>query len=160
DPQGRMYALASDVARIRAEEAQNAQARAGTAEPAVSAGLQGDAIQPLVLRVHQGECLRVRLTNQLPDEPASLHVHGSALRVSGTQAPATADEPTATAAPGASVAYEWMVPTDEPEATHAMHSHGNDRAQSGHGLFGAVVVEPKGTRWLDPRTGQETATGW
>jgi hypothetical protein len=160
DPQGRMYALASDVERVRAEEAQNAAARKGDGLPAVTAGLQGDAIQPLVLRVHQGECLRIRLTNQLRDEPASLHVHGSALRLAGTRVPATAAEPRATAAPGGTVTYEWMVPTDEPEATHVMHSHGNDRVESGHGLFGAVIVEQAGTRWLDPRTGQESATGW
>lgn len=65
DPNGRMYALASDVARIRAEEAQNAEARRGNGPPAVSVGLQGDMIQPLVLRVRQGECLLIRLANQL-----------------------------------------------------------------------------------------------
>ena len=51
DPLGRMYALTSEVARVRDEERRNAAARRSTAEPAVSIGLQGDAIQPLVLRV-------------------------------------------------------------------------------------------------------------
>jgi FtsP/CotA-like multicopper oxidase with cupredoxin domain len=77
DPQGRMYALDGEVARIRREEAANARARTGNGESAVTAGLQGDAIQPLVLRVLPGECLRVRLRNRLPgNEPASFHVHG------------------------------------------------------------------------------------
>ena len=38
DPQGRMFALEEDLARVRAEEAQNREARAGRAEPAVSVG--------------------------------------------------------------------------------------------------------------------------
>src|SRR5207249_7404041 len=50
DPQGRMFVLEEDLPRMRAEEAQNAEARAGRADPAVSVGLQGDAIQPLTLR--------------------------------------------------------------------------------------------------------------
>src|SRR5207237_10787450 len=66
DPQGRMYVLETDLPRVRAEEAQNREARAGRAEPAVSIGLHGDAIQPLTLRVNQGECLRVSLRNHLP----------------------------------------------------------------------------------------------
>jgi len=59
DPNGRMYVLESDLARVRREEMQNREARGDRAEPAVSLGLQGDAIQRLVLRVNQGECLRI-----------------------------------------------------------------------------------------------------
>ena len=57
--------LADDLDRVRKEEQQNADARAGRAEPAVSLGLQGDAIQPLTLRVDQGECLRIAFRNDL-----------------------------------------------------------------------------------------------
>ena len=41
-----------------------------------------------------------------------------------------------------------------------VHSHGDDREQSSHGLFGAVIVEPAGSRWIDPRTGADIETGW
>ena len=41
--------------RVRREQAANERARAGKGAPAVSLGLQGDAIQPLTLRVRQGE---------------------------------------------------------------------------------------------------------
>ncbi|HUQ40064.1 MAG TPA: multicopper oxidase domain-containing protein [Acidimicrobiales bacterium] len=164
DPKGRMFVLDDELARVRREEAANAAARSAGSEPAVSAGLQGDAIQPLVLRVRPGECLRVRLRNALEDEPASFHVHGSSLRIAGTNVAATAAEPRAVAAPGREVTYEWAVPTAEPEATHAVHSHGDgsgtsDREQTNHGLFGAVVVEPKGSTWSDPLTGRGPS-GW
>ncbi|MDP8969744.1 MAG: multicopper oxidase domain-containing protein [Actinomycetota bacterium] len=160
DPQGRMYALASQVDAVRAEEAANAAARAGRGNAAVSVGLQGDVIQPLTLRVLPGECLVIRLDNRLDGEPASLHLHGSSLRVAATGAAATAANPDATATPGSAVTYEWMVPADQPEATHYFHSHGEERPQTNHGLFGALVVEPAGSTWTDPLTGEPTQSGW
>ena len=161
DPEGRMYVLEADVERARAEEAQNAAARAGGADPAVSIGLQGDAIQPLTLRVAQGDCLEVRLRNDLPDgEAASFHLHGAALVLGDTNRPAVASDRAALARPGATVTYRWMVDDDEPEGTHQFHSHGDTREQSSHGLFGAVIVEPAGSQWTDPVTGSEAPTGW
>jgi hypothetical protein len=161
DPQGRMFVLEQDLARVRAEEAQNKLARADQAEPAVSIGLQGDAIQPLTLRVNQGECLRVTLRNALNDnEPASIHLHGSSWHIAGTGTPAIATNPDATIYPGQSVTYEWMVTDDEPEGTHYFHSHGDERLQTSHGLFGAVIVEQKGSTWIDPLTGSALQTGW
>ncbi|HVM05814.1 MAG TPA: multicopper oxidase domain-containing protein [Acidimicrobiales bacterium] len=161
DPEGRMYALEGDVERVRAEERRNEEARATGAEPAVSVGLQGDAIQPLTLRARPGECLRVRLRNALPgDEAASFHLHGGALVVAGTNIAAVAAQPRALARPGSSVTYEWAIGAAEPEGTHYFHSHGATRVQTGHGLFGAVIVEPAGSQWSDPLTGEPAATGW
>jgi FtsP/CotA-like multicopper oxidase with cupredoxin domain len=160
DPEGRMYALAGDVARVRAEEARNRAARRTDGDPAVSTGLQGDAIQPLTLRVRPGECLRIRLRDDLTHgEPASIHLHGTSLRVVDG-GPAVATNEAAVARPGHDVTYEWMVGDDEPEGTHYFHSHGNERFQSAHGLFGAVVVEPAGSQWSNPRTGRVGTTGW
>lgn len=160
DPAGEMYVLEGDLARVRQEEEQNRQARAGKGDAGVSLGEQGDAIQPLTLRVNQGECLRVTLTNRLTSgEPVSFHLHASGLHLlNGTAAIAT--NPDALAAPGGSVTYEWWVAEDEPEGTHYFHSHGNERLQADRGLFGAVVVEPKGSKYLDPLTGGELMTGW
>ncbi len=161
DPQGQMYVLAQDLARVREEEQQNRDARAGKADPAVSIGEQGDAIQPLTLRVNQGECLRVTLTNQLANnEPASFHLHASGLHLAGSGEPAIATNPDALAQPGVSVSYEWMVGADEPEGTHYFHSHGSERLQTNHGLFGAVIVEPKGSAYLEPIDGKPLVTGW
>lgn len=160
DPHGRMYVLEADLARVRKEEAQNAAARAGRGEPGVSLGLQGDAIQPLVIRVNPGECLRIKLRNALEGEAASFHLHDSSLRVAGTRSPAIATNPQAMARPGRAVTYEWMVQPEEPEGTHFFHSHGSTREQTSHGLFGAVIVEPKGSEWLDPTAGIPLRSGW
>ena len=74
--------------------------------------------------------------------------------------PAIATNRAAAADPGQTVEYEWMVSLDEPEGTHYFHSHGDDREQTSHGLFGALIVEPVGSAYLDPRSGREQASGW
>lgn len=161
EPQGRMFVLEQDLEWVRKEEAQNRDARVGKAEPPVSLGEQSDVIQPLTLRINQGECLRVKLTNRLVNaEPASFHLHASGLHLAGSGAPAIATNPDALVAQGGSVMYEWMVGDDEPEGTHYFHSHGNERLQTNHGLFGAVIVEPKGSKYLDPLRGDELWAGW
>ena len=161
DPEGRMYTLKEELKRVRMEEGQNRSARLDQGEPAASLGLQGDVIQPLILRVNQGECLRVKLGNALDNtEPASFHLHGSGLHLAQTGAPAIATNTTANILPGADLTYEWMVEPDEPEGTHYFHSHGNSRLQTNHGLFGALVVEPRGSVYLNPWTGEELDSGW
>ena len=146
DPDGRMYVLEQDLDRVRLEEAQNRAARADQAEPAVSIGLGGDRIQPLTIRANQGECVSIALRNALNDgEPASLHIHGSSLYVAATGEPAIATNPDASALPGESVWYEWMVAADAQEGVHYFHSHGIERFQAGHGLFGGSVIEQRGS---------------
>ncbi len=159
DPEGRMYVLEEELERVRQEEAQNRDARADRAESAVSLGLQGDAIQPLTLRANQGECLRIVLRNALEGgEPASLHIHGSSAYVASTGAPAIATNSDSMAASGGEVAYQWMI--GEDEGTYYFHSHGDGRLQTSHGLFGALIVEPRGSTYLNPIGGGELKSGW
>ena len=161
DPLGRMFALEDEVDHVRQEETLNNAARATGSEPAVSLGLQDDAIQPLVIRANQGECLRVTLRNGLANgESASLNIHGSSLYIAKTGEAAIATVPSAMAAPGTFVTYQWYIPTDTPEGTHYFHSHGNNREQTAHGLFGALIVEPSGSIYLEPKTGEALRSGW
>ncbi|MEQ1845899.1 MAG: hypothetical protein ABL983_10045, partial [Nitrospira sp.] len=78
---GFMYVLTEDVAGVRAEEVKNRTARESEdpsfAEGAVSNGLQGDLIQPLVIRANQGDCLRITLRNQIEGEPTNMIINGS-----------------------------------------------------------------------------------
>ena len=161
DPNGRMYVLEEDLPRVRQEEAQNREARADKAKPALSPGLQGDAIQPLTVRVNQDECLRIRLRNDLKKgEPASFHLHGSSLYVAKNGSPAIAANLDAIARPGETVVYEWWVGGSVPEGTHYFHSHGVTRLQTAHGLFGAVIVEPNRSQHVEPVRGGESRSGW
>ena len=160
DPQGRAFVLADRVPDVRRAEAAARAARVGTGPVPVSLGLQSDALQPLTLRVRPGECLRIVLRNEVPLEPVSFHLHGIPLVVAATGRAATEREPSAVAAVGGTVTYEWAVPAHEPEGSHYAHSHGLARPQTEHGLYAAVVVEPSGSTWLDPRSGVPEKSGW
>ncbi|MER3423579.1 MAG: hypothetical protein C4293_10435, partial [Nitrospiraceae bacterium] len=71
---GYMYVLTENIDKVRAEESKNKAAREkeGFDPGAVSTGLQGDIIQPLVLRANQGDCVKMTLRNQLDGEDGSL----------------------------------------------------------------------------------------
>ena len=81
---GYMYVLTEDVDKARAEETKNREARdkEGYDPGAVSTGLQGDVIQPLVLRANQGDCVKMTLRNQMEGEDGSLFIQASSMIVS------------------------------------------------------------------------------
>lgn len=151
DPEGYMYALAESVPAIREQEAKGADEHYG-----LSLGLGSDPIQPLTLRANVGDCVRITFENQVT-EPASFTVHGADLVVAATGEPALTSNPDSSVLPGESAVYEWYVdPTDYEENTHYVHSHGaRGRFQVGHGLFGAIIIEPAGSTYLDQRTGDD-----
>ena len=124
---GYMYALTENVAGVREEEAKNKAARESEdptfAAGAVSNGLQGDLIQPLVIRANQGDCLRVTLRNQIADEPTNMIINGSQMLVAGTGKPATANNPDALVPTGKQGEFEWYIPMDLQVGGRAFHSH-------------------------------------
>jgi len=144
DPFGYMYALDERLSEVRAADAADH----------VAVGLHDDPVQPLVLRANAGECLEIQFTNRLRDEPAALHLHGLPLH--------RGPDPDRLATPGETLAYRFAIP-DGPDAEGAyyLHDHGAGDRRIAHGLFGAVVVEPAGSRHLHPATGAPLAqNGW
>ena len=113
---GYMYVLKENVEKVRGEEAANREAREKENDPgAVSNGLQGDAIQPLVIRANQGDCLKLTLHNEIADEPTNLVINGSSMVVAATGKPATPSNPEGTIAPGGQVNFEWYIKPDTQE---------------------------------------------
>ena len=156
---GYMFVLTEDVDKVRKEELRNEDARFEENDPgAVSNGLSGDAIQPLAIRVNQGERLVIVLKNEVEEERVSLHLHGSSLVVQSTGQPATSTNADAYVESGKTQIFEWYVVPDQQEGVHHMHSHFRDQASQG--LFGSVIVEPQGSRFLDPFTGGDLKSGW
>ena len=146
---GYMYVLTKDIEKVRNEEKRNAKARADELDPgAVSTGLQGDAIQPLVIRANQGECVRIKFTNALEDEDAGFQVNGSAMIISKTGAPNTAASKGAIVPAEESQEFEWYIPVDEQEGGHVIVSHAGRDPQA-LGLVGVFIVEPRGSKYLD-----------
>ena len=160
---GYMYVLTENLDKVRAEEVANREARSkeGFDPGAVSAGLQTDMIQPLNIRGNQGDCVVITLRNQMEEleEDVSLHIHGSSMIVQKTGQAATIANPDSLVKAGESQVFEWYLRPDEQEGAHAFHSHVG-REQSSLGMIGTFIVEPMGSRYLDPLTGKETKSGW
>ncbi len=150
---GYMYVLAESLEKVREEEAENKAARTkrGHDPGAVTNGLQNQWIQPLVIRGNQGDCVKITLRNQLKEgKDVSLHIHGSSMVVTATGKAASTTNPDAIAAQNKSVKLEWYIHPNTQEGGRQFHSYSNDRELTVMGLFGAFVVEPKGSVYLDP----------
>ncbi len=158
---GYMYVLTENVKAVREEERQNAEARAapGYNPGAVTLGHQTDLITPLIIRGNQGDCMIITFRNEIEDEDAGLHIHGSEMVIQSTGQPATSVNPDANIAPGKSVVFEWYIQPDHQEGSHAFHSHAG-REPGSLGLIGAFIVEPMGAIYLDPITGKPSKSGW
>lgn len=163
---GYMYALTQDLDKVRSEEAKNKEARDkdGFDPGAVTTGLQGDMIQPLVLRANQGDCVKMTLRNQMESEDGSLFISASSMIVSATGKPATTTNPESIVAPGKAQEFEWYIHPQMQEGVRQFHSYSHDRELTVLGLFGAFIVEPKGSKYLNALgsggPAPETKTGW
>ena len=94
------------------------------------------------IRVRQGDRLRVRFVNQLP-QPSSIHWHGIRLPNNMDGVPGLTQDPVP---PGGEFVYEF----DCPDAgTFWYHPHFNSAEQLGRGLIGALVVEEKAPLAVD-----------
>jgi FtsP/CotA-like multicopper oxidase with cupredoxin domain len=94
------------------------------------------------LRVKQGDRVRVLLVNRLPVS-TTLHWHG--VRVPNA-ADGVAGITQDAVAPGRSFSYEFVA---SDAGTYWYHSHQDTTQQIEAGLFGALVVEPRGYQMAD-----------
>jgi FtsP/CotA-like multicopper oxidase with cupredoxin domain len=151
DPQGVMYALTDAIPAIRHQE-QTQQ---------VSVGLRDDPIQPLVIRANEGDCVAITFTNAASRGAVGMHIDGLrfAISSSGDQ---VGSNPSSAAAPGDTVTYRFAVPDDRrAEGGHHIHPGPGMRAAVDHGLFGSLVVEPRGSTYWDASVaGRPLASGW
>ncbi|MGE4164167.1 MAG: multicopper oxidase domain-containing protein [Vicinamibacterales bacterium] len=122
-------------------------------------------VEPLVVRACLGESVEIHLENKIQPREGrwshiGLHVQGDGIAVRTDDGSWTGTNPDSRVASGEQRVYHV-------EATHEGTYIINDLAnlQSGedgtnvHGLFGAFVVEPKGTHWRNPQTGRPARYG-
>jgi hypothetical protein len=151
DPAGKMYALNGAIPAIRAEERSRA----------VSIGLRDDVIQPLVIRANQGECVQIDYTNSAGGGDFGVHIDGLEFS-SASSGDSLGNNPSSAVKKGSSRSYRFYIPNDRrEEGAHYLHPGPGYRGAVSHGLFGALVVEPPGSRYLDANTkGQALESGW
>jgi manganese oxidase len=135
DSEGIVYALTSDVAAIQA----------GT-----------KAIEPLVLRANQGDCVIIRLRNRI--DPTSLYGGTRAgfdlgqLQRNPQLAAGSAIglNPDTTVAANQNIEYRFLA--NQEVGTTIFQNLGSP-ASLRHGAYGMLIVEPTGSVWRDSVTG-------
>ncbi|MEA3217749.1 MAG: hypothetical protein QOJ19_3905, partial [Acidimicrobiia bacterium] len=159
-PDGLVYALKGDDARVGKGDI--------LANPNV--------VQPLVVRANVGDCIRIKLRNDIEGRRVGMHADGLV-----SYDPRTSDgaqvgrNPDSSAGPGQEVTYTWYAEREgeapivdianlssghggnpAPDAPEGgADAHAADAASIERGLYGALVVHPAGSSWHDPRTGAD-----
>jgi hypothetical protein len=150
DPGGKMYALTQDLPAVRRQEASKT----------VSIGLRDDAVQPLVVRANLGDCVEFTYTNRASGGEYGLHVDGLAYKEASSGDAVGRNTPTSVPA-GTTRTFRYYVPNDPRlEGTHYLRPGPGFRDAVAHGLFGALAIEPQGSVYLHPDTGQPMRSGW
>lgn len=107
-------------------------------------------VVPLVLRAAKGDTIEIKLTNEIEGRKVGIHLVGP-----GTTIPSDGtniwDNPSSLADHNQTQNYRWKC---EHEGVFVFHDagdfRGDEKGTNAHGLFGALVVEPEGSRWTDP----------
>ncbi|HEU4793008.1 MAG TPA: multicopper oxidase domain-containing protein, partial [Nitrolancea sp.] len=166
DPNGQIFALKGDAEAIKNWSKPLAADLAQ--DPAGNRRLRP---RPLVLRANAGECVEVTLTNQLnatgndglPNNPSvSIHVNGPSYNVQTSDGSAVGYNDDTTVPMGGSITYYWSAPEEGLYFFHDRAGFAGSEADGGsnvHGLYGALAVEPAGSTWTDPVSGQPLYSG-
>jgi manganese oxidase len=116
--------------------------------------------RPLVIRANQGDCVEVTLENHLfnVEEPnaLSIHIHFVAYDPLGSDGTAVGWNYNQGTEPGEKIRYRWYA---DEEGSIFFHDHMSAGEKGFHGTFGTLIVEPTGSKWLDPKTGKELKSG-
>lgn len=89
-----------------------------------------------VIRVTEGDRVRVNFRNRLP-EPTAVHFHGPTVPNAMDGVP---DVTQPVVEPGGKFTYEFVA---RPGGTFVYHTHHNSAVQEPKGLYGLFIVEPK-----------------
>ncbi|MDX1999488.1 MAG: hypothetical protein SF066_17350, partial [Thermoanaerobaculia bacterium] len=168
EPTGQMYALKHDVVHTSQNEA-----ICGMPRLALQAGSvklrRNKRPRPLVLRMNVGQCMDVTFTNYLaavakPNQAAtrkaSIHVVGMNYRVNGADGGMwIGTDLNGQVAPGGTITYRIFA---EKEGTYLLYNGGamtgggeGEGATIATGLFGAINVEPAGSRYFRSQVTEE-----
>lgn len=156
DPNGLMFALAEHEKAIMD----------GTMDPI-----------PLILRANAGDCIEVTLTNHIfkpieqdmhPEVPVDspypasnrVSIHAQLLKydVLASDGATVGFNYDQSIAPGESITYRWFADTEL--GTCMLTGFGDIRNHRHHGLFGAIIIEPTGSKYISPWTGKDVDSGY
>ncbi|WNM56532.1 multicopper oxidase domain-containing protein [Candidatus Nitrospira allomarina] len=111
---------------------------------------------PLTLRANVGDCLQVKLTNKLKEGRASFSAFGLAFDPKDSQGLNLGNNPgDQTVAPGESRMYTYYADPFNGETQTLVWDWGNVSMNPRNGLFGGIIIGPKGSQYRDPKTGED-----
>lgn len=104
---------------------------------ATDGSTKGDGALAPTLQVNPGDTLRIRLKNDLVDQPTNFHTHGLVISPSGDS-----DNVIISIPPGMSNTYEYQIPANEEPGVAWYHPHRHEFVldQVYRGLAGFLVV--------------------
>ena len=143
-PNGLMYALGNPdaqptIAQIKAEPGRST---------------------PLVLRAAVGDCIKVHFKNEITGKRVGMHVDGVAKNVNDSDGARIGFNPDTTVPTGVQIDYTWFA---QREGQFPINDYGSGTSfgtanpspdTTSHGLYGGLIVEPAGSLWFNPVTGQ------
>jgi hypothetical protein len=134
NPNAKIYALEEDVAKV-----------SGGSQP-----------MPLTLRVNIGDCVKVHLKNKMKESKASFSAIGLVFDPKDSMGANVGNNAgDQTIAPGGERTYTYYADPFNGETTSLVWDWGNVMTNPRNGLFGAIVVGPKGSKYRDPKTGAD-----
>lgn len=167
DPDGQVFALSGDKEAIRNWWKPLA------ADPANDpAGNRRLRPRPLTLRANAGECVKIDFKNELNERQwsgrllnprASMQVRGVNYNAQTSDGGAVGFNKDTTVGIGESTTYYWKAP--DTQGLHIFRSQTmtsgeeEDAGSNAHGMYGAFAVQPAGSTWTDPETGQPVYQG-
>lgn len=148
DPNGLLYVLKKDAAKIKREALENFHKE--IPQPC-------ELVQPLVLRANVGDEIIVQFQHSL-NRHLSIHVQGLEYDVNTSDGSAVGWNDNSTT--NNQITYRWLA---QKEGVYLFSDMGDTRSgEEGtniHGLFGAIIVEAPGSTWFDPVTGEGLESG-
>ena len=159
DPQGRFFVLKEDIEKEGTLDNYLNKVESGEIRP-----------EPLIIRVNAGDCIEIRLTNFLPEfiegnefqlktltDIVGYHIHLVKFDTIVSDGAANGWNNIA-GARKCETLIERFFANEELNAV-LFHDHLFANMHQQHGMFGAIIVEPAGSVFLDPKTGENLKSG-
>ncbi|MBI3995863.1 MAG: hypothetical protein HY349_07795 [Nitrospirae bacterium] len=141
----RKLQVANPMGKIYMLEGEKSKVAEGGAQP-----------MPLTLHVNVGDCIKVNLKNEMKASRASFSADMLAFDPKDSHGANVGNNPgDQTVAPGKSRTYTFYAPPQYGETAAIVWDWGNFINNVRDGLFGAIIVGPKGSKYRDPKTGED-----
>ena len=127
---------------------------------ATKAADDGAMPHPLTLRANIGDCIKIKLTNRLKAGNASIHAQNIAFDPKDSQGINVGNNPgDQTVAPGKSKTYTFYAHPGYKVNGALLWDFGNLTENVRSGLYGGIIIGPKGSIYRDPETGKDISMG-